>query len=74
MGPEVRVLVQHFSRFPSGTPCDTDHFLFFREAVSCLFFSLRQLSTCRAVPVLVGFAQHPVLLGAYFEFYEAFPV
>eukprot|EP00983_Pelagomonas_calceolata_P133682 1161985-Pelagomonas_calceolata.AAC.5 len=32
MGPEVRVLVQHFSRFPSGTPCDTDNFLFFREA------------------------------------------
>eukprot|EP00983_Pelagomonas_calceolata_P012038 386286-Pelagomonas_calceolata.AAC.1 len=62
MDPEVRVPVQHFSRFPSGTPCDTDHF-FFREAVSCL-----------AVPVLMGFAQHPVLLGAYFDFYEASPV
>eukprot|EP00983_Pelagomonas_calceolata_P031815 998406-Pelagomonas_calceolata.AAC.1 len=42
MGPEVRALVQHSSRFPSGTPCDTDHFLFLKEAVSCLFFSLGQ--------------------------------
>eukprot|EP00983_Pelagomonas_calceolata_P045514 1139770-Pelagomonas_calceolata.AAC.3 len=74
MGPEVRVLVQHFSHFPSGTPCDINNFMFFREVVSCLFFVLGQGSACRAVPVLMGFAQYPVLLGAYFDFYEASPV
>eukprot|EP00983_Pelagomonas_calceolata_P029937 936883-Pelagomonas_calceolata.AAC.1 len=77
MGPEVRMLLQHFSCFPSGMPCDMDHLLFFREVVlssSCLFFSSGQWSISRAIPVLLRFAQPPVLLRAYFDFYEAFPV
>eukprot|EP00983_Pelagomonas_calceolata_P000767 27775-Pelagomonas_calceolata.AAC.1 len=57
MGPEVRVLVQHLSRFPSGTPCDTDHFFLFREAGA--YFDFYEASPVKCtVACITGWACH----------------